>query len=151
MIRYYFKYWFGGLWCFFIYHLTIFGKDNIISNRCYLGYSRDKYVSFVHGNTLKYSSIYSNKIYSNIVKTSLFKSKYIQKYFEDFDNNELFFSNPTDKTIRFSLKGKNYKLKSGHSISIDTNEPLVTIKSNCLFLRPTVFSYKKNFFDVHHS
>ena len=143
---------------FYIYHLTNknIGRDNIISNRCYLGYSRDKNMySFVHGNTLaKYSSIYSNKkIYSNIVKTSLFKNQEytIQKYFKDFDNNELFFSNPTDKTIRFSLKDKNYKLKSGHSISIDTNEPLVTIKSNCLFLRPTVFSYKKNFFDVHHS
>ena len=27
----------------------------------------------------------------------------------------------------------------------------ITINSNCLFLRPTVFSYKKNYLDVHHS
>jgi hypothetical protein len=27
----------------------------------------------------------------------------------------------------------------------------IEIKSNCLFFRPTIFSYNKNYFDVHHS
>ncbi len=143
---------------FYIYHLTKdkIKNNNIISNRCYLGYSKDEQLySFVHGNTLaRYSAINSSKnIYTNIVTTSLIQNQEytIQKYFSGFEKNELFFSNPTNKTIKFSIGSKHYKLKAGETKNIDINEPLITIKSNCLFLRPTVFSYKNNFYDVHHS
>ena len=82
---------------FYIYHFSENTKDlnnkDIISNRCYLGYSQNNNLhTFVHGNTFaKFSNINSNgEILTNIVKTSLFKNqKYtIQKYFRDFDKNE---------------------------------------------------------------
>ena len=76
----------------------------------------------------------------------------IQKYFDSFDKNELFFSNPTSKTIKFSIDDKKFQLKNGCSLIIDiSDKKIITIKSNCLFLRPTVFSYKDEYLDVHHS
>jgi len=143
---------------FYIYHFSKekFSGENIISNRCYLGYSKDNNLySFVHGNTLaKYTNINPKNSYkSDMVKMSFFKDQiyHIQKYFENFDKNELFFSNPTSKTINFSLENKNYILKEGCSVIIETSEKNIIVKSNCYFLRPTVFSYKNNYIDVHHS
>ena len=75
----------------------------------------------------------------------------IQKLFEAFDKNELFFANPTDEKINFSINKDTYTLKNGCSLLIDvTKYRTITIKSNCLFLRPIVFSYKNDFLDVHH-
>jgi len=144
---------------FYVYHLSKekIDNENIISNRCYLGYSKNQNLpSFVHGNTLaRFVDISgNNKIYSDIVKTSLFSNNVykIQKYFDNFDKNELFFSNPTSKTIKFSIDDKIFQLKNGCSLIIDiTDKKIITIKSNCLFLRPTVFSYKDEYLDVHHS
>ena len=144
---------------FYIYHHSSdkIGEENIISNRCYLGYSQNNNLfSFVHGNTLaKFTKISNDeKIYSNIVRTSLFKNQYykIQKYFGGYDKNELLFSNPTSKIIKFSIDEKDYKLDKHCSLLINVSEKeIINIKSNCLFLRPTVFSYKDNYLDVHHS
>lgn len=144
---------------FYIYH---FSKDkieeeNIISNRCYLGYSQNNNLfSFVHGNTLaKFAKISNDsKISSDIVRTTLFKNQYykIQKYFGGYDKNELLFSNPTSKIIKFSIDEKDYKLDKHCSLLINiSDKEIINIKSNCLFLRPTVFSYKDNYIDVHHS
>ena len=145
---------------FYIYHFSeksenITSRD-IISNKCYLGYSyNNNLYSFVHGNTLaKFTSVFSNKnILSDIVKTSLFQnhSYTIQKYFNNFDKNELFFSNPTSKLVKFSVENKNFELKPNCSFLVEIKNPIVSIKSNCLFLRPTIFSYKGKYFDVHHS
>lgn len=145
---------------FYIYHFAnneIKVENIIISNRCYIGYSQNQNLfSFVHGNTLaRFSKIHENKnIFSNIVKTSFFKNQNykIQKYFDCYDKNELLFSNPTSKTIRFSIDERKYRLDDGCSVLVDvTDKKIINIKSNCLFLRPTVFSYKKNYLDVHHS
>ena len=145
---------------FYIYHFSENTKDlnnkDIISNRCYLGYSQNNNLySFVHGNTLgKFTSIFSNKTFlTDIVKTSLFKnhSYTIQKYFDDFDKNELFFTNPTSKTIRFSIENKSFKLKPNFSLLVEIKHSIISIRSNCLFFRPTVFSYKGKYLDVHHS
>jgi hypothetical protein len=90
----------------------------------------------------------------DIVKTSFFKnhSYKIQKFFDGFDKNELFFSNPTSKSVRFSIDNQNYKLNPGCSQLINvSNKKVINIKSNCLFLRPTVFSYKNEYLDVHHA
>ena len=143
---------------FYIYHYTKkkISKENIISNRCYLGYSqKNNLYSFVHGNTLaKVKGINENDIStSEIVKVSPIKNQNykIQKFFNDFDKNELFFSNPTSKTIYFSIDNDNYSLKNGCSKLIEfKNKEIIKIKSNCLFLRPVVFSYKGNYLDVHH-
>ena len=145
---------------FYVYHFSdntenLTNKD-IISNRCYVGYSQNNNLhSFVHGNTkVKSANIKNNKHFSSdIVKKSLFKNQtyIIQKYFENFDKNELFFTNPTSKTIRFSLENKNFELKPHCTILKIINSSILSIKSNCFFFRPTVFSYKGKFFDVHHS
>ena len=145
---------------FYIYHFSENTKDlnnkDIISNRCYLGYSQNNNLySFVHGNTLgKFKSIYSNKTFlTDIVKTSLFQNHTytIQKYFDGFDKNELFFVNPTSKIIKFSIENENYELKSNCTLLVEIKNPIVSIKSNCLFFRPTIFSYKNKYLDVHHS
>jgi len=143
---------------FYIYHFTndSINEENIISNRCYLGYSQNQNLfSFVHGNTYaKFNKISKDsRIYSNIVQTSLFTNNNykIQKYFDDYDKNELYFSNPTEKVIKFSIDNKLYKLNKHCSILLDVSgKKIINIKSNCLFLRPTIFSYKNNYLDVHH-
>tara|TARA_B110000483_G_C18181268_1_gene537134 strand:- start:276 stop:1046 length:771 start_codon:yes stop_codon:yes gene_type:complete len=144
---------------FYIFHFSNrkIDKENIISNRCYLGYSKNKNLpSFVHGNVhAKYAMINgSQKIDTDIVKTSLFKNqKYrIQKYFTNFDKSELLFVNPTSKLIKFSVNHSEHFLKAGSSILIDIScEKCINIKSNCLFFRPTIFNYKGEYLDVHHS
>ena len=145
---------------FYIYHFSENTKDlnnkDIISNRCYLGYSQNNNLySFVHGNTLgKFTSIYSNKTFlTDIVQISLFQNHTytIQKYFDVFDKNELYFTNPTSENIKFIIDNKDYELKSNHSLLVETITPIISIKSNCLFLRPTIFSYKGKYLDVHHS
>ena len=145
---------------FYIYHFSENTKDlnneDIISNRCYLGYSQNNNLySFVHGNTLgKFTNIFSKEnILTDIVKTSLFHNHTytIQKYFDGFDKNELFFVNPTSKTIKFSLENKSYNLKPNCSLLVEIKNSIISIKSNCLFFRPTIFSYKEEYLDVHHS
>ena len=145
---------------FYIFHyskdLMNFKNQDIISNRCYLGYSQNNNLhTFVHGNTFaKFTNINSNgEILTNIVKTSLFKNQTytIQKYFGDFDKNELFFVNPTNKLVKFSIDKKNYKLRPNYTLQLNTTSPIVSIKSNCMFFRPTVFSYQGKYIDVHHS
>ena len=134
------------------------GKENIIiSNRCYLGYSQNNNLfSFVHGNTLaKFKNISNNDdIKFDIVKMSFFKNQTykIQKYFDGYDKNELFFANPTSKKIKFSIDNIDYELENGCCKLIEiSNKKIINIRSNCLFLRPTIFSYKNNYLDVHHA
>ena len=130
--------------------------DDVISNRCYLGYSQNNNLySFVHGNTLAKVKNINNEdiVLSEIIKLSPIKNQYykIQKFFDEFDKNELFISNPTSQTINFSIDENDYILKNGCSVIIEfNNKKIIQIKSNCLFLRPVVFSYKGSYLDVHH-
>lgn len=143
---------------FYIYHFTKehIDKNNIISNRCYLGYSQNKNLfSMVHGNTLAKFKKISNKFINkpDIVKTSFFANHIyqIQKFFLEFDKNELFFANPTSNLVRFTVDNEKHILKAGCSKLINiSGRQKVSIKSNCLFLRPTIFSYKDQYLDVHH-
>lgn len=143
---------------FYIYHHTNekFSKENVISNRCYLGYSHNANLySFVHGNTLAKIKEINKKseINYDIVKISPVKNQYykIQKYFDNLDKNELFFSNPTSKKIHFTINNKDYSLASWCSLMIEIKEKkIIEFRSNCLFLRPLIFSYKNDFLDVHH-
>ena len=146
---------------FYIYHYTNqdLPEEIIISNRCYSGYSQgENLYSYIHGNTLaKYSRIDDNTnlniFKSDIIKKTIIKNQVykVQKLFKDFDKNELFFANPTSETINFSINEDNYTLNDGCSILIDTSKyETIIIKSNCLFLRPIIFSYKDEFMDVHH-
>lgn len=142
---------------FYIYHFSKkkIDGDDVISNRCYLGYSKNKKLhSYVHGNTYARSTqIYAyKKNLSDIVKTSMLQNQYytIQKEFSEFDKNELAFTNPTSKILKFNVGGKDYKMNPGCSKIIEIKSSIITIKSNCMFLRPIVFSYKDNYLDVHH-
>ena len=94
---------------FYIYHHTNekFSKENVISNRCYLGYSHNANLySFVHENTLTKIKEINNRseINYDIVKISPVKNQYykIQKYFDNLDKNELFFQIPPLK--KFTLR-----------------------------------------------
>lgn len=143
---------------FYIHHYTkeIISEKTVISNRCYLGFSQNKSLySFVHGNSLvKYESFDMNsKNNVDIVQSSLIKNQTykIQKYFENFDKSELFFCNPTSNTIRFSIEDRSYKLDKYCSKIVDISDlKIISIKSNCMFLRPIAFCYKDKYLDVHH-
>ena len=146
---------------FYIYHFTNqdLPKDIIISNRCYSGYSKNENLySYIHGNTLaKYCKIDNNEnesnYKSNIIKKTITKNQIykVQKLFKNFDKSELFFANPTSEIVNFSINEDNYKLTDGCSVLIDVSKyETIIIKSNCLFLRPIIFSYKNQFMDVHH-
>lgn len=144
---------------FYVYHLTKdnISNENIILNKCYVGYSKNKNLhSFVHGNTLaRFVNINNQKNLeqTDIIKITFLKNqKYkIQNFFRNFDKSELFFVNPTSKKIRFSIGNKNYYLFGGCSIVIETAEnESVEIKSNCLFFRPIIFNYKGEYMDAYH-
>lgn len=144
---------------FYIYHFTNDQKinNNIIANRCYIGFSKNNNLSsFVHGNAFaKSKNINSKKNFDkNIINTTFFKSNIykIQKSFKGYDKIELFFSNPTSKKLNVSFSNINFSLKPGACKKIEFNDKnFIEIKSNCLFLRPTIFCHKGNYLDTHHS
>ena len=144
---------------FLIFHkFNDINLNNVfISNRCYLGFSKNECLySFVHGNTLsRYISMDDPRnIKTNLVQTTsiLYKSKYkIQNYFEKDLNTEIFLANPTSKKITFKINNKIKTLNDGESILIDVSQNnTLLIESNCLFLRPIVFNSKKEYIDVYH-
>jgi hypothetical protein len=143
---------------FYIFHSSKkkINENIIISNRCYLGYSKNMNLpSFVHGNTLaKYQSINMEQKGTNLIKNSLFLNQIyrVQTFFAEYSNSEAFFVNPTSKIVKFKINNKKYLLNSGCSILINiTDINNLEIKSNCLFLRPTIFNYKNKYIDVFHS
>ena len=142
---------------FYIFHRTknILKEKIILSNRCYLGFSQNNNLpSFVHGNTYAASKEFNNdQETSNIIKNSVYFNKdyKIQNYFDNFDKIEIFLSNPTSEKIKFSINDKLYLLERSCSIILDVSFLKdINIKSNCYFLRPIIFNWKKEFFDVYH-
>ena len=146
---------------FHVYHIlnSDIEESMIISNRCYTGFSRKKSLpSFMHGNTLssytyienkKDDKIYSNIIGRKILKNSIYK---IQNYFEGYDKTELFFTNPTNNKIKLFINSRYFEINKKSCLIVETKkDKIITIKSNCLFLRPVVFNYKNNYFDVFHA
>jgi hypothetical protein len=128
--------------------------DSIVRNSCYVGFTKNQFYSFVHGNVpVLAKSFTSKKIYKNFIIKSIFTNqKYlIQQNLNNYDYSEIFISNPTSNTIKFYLNKKKYLLKENHSIIIRiNNQNFFYIISNCYFLRPIIFNYKNNYFDVHH-
>jgi hypothetical protein len=142
---------------FYIFHKTknILKEKIILSNRCYLGFSQNNNLpSFVHGNTYAASKEFNNdQESSNIIKNSFYFNKdyKIQNYFDNFDKIEIFLANPTSKKIKFSINDKLHLLERYCSIILDVSFLKdINIKSNCYFLRPIIFNWKKEFFDVYH-
>lgn len=145
---------------FYIFHFTNnrenFNNNDIITNRCYLGYSqKNNLYSFVHGNSyVKFTNINNDtEVMGDVIKSSIFKNYTytIQKYFGEYDKNELLFTNPSTKIVRFTIGKQSFRVKPYCSILIEVSSSIISIKSNCSFFRPTVFSYKNQYMDVHHS
>ena len=102
---------------------------------------------------MKGKNFVNGKIESNFVKTSFLKNyKYfIQEDFSDVDKLELFFNNPTNKLVKFTVNGENYSIEPDNDIMVKmTKTEKVEIISNCTQLRPLVFTFKENYYDVHH-
>ncbi len=140
---------------FYAYHIMDEKKSQNISvnNKCYTGFSKDKeFYSFVHGNTLVRTFDYYTNNQNELVQTSFIKNKnyLIQKFFYSSEKNELFFTNPASKSVKFDINGKNFKLKKGHSKLISINDNFVKIRSNCFYFRPIAFTYNEKYFDVYH-
>ena len=144
---------------FFIFHK--FEDQNLsnifIANRCYLGFSKNNNMySFVHGNTLsRYVNMENyEKIETDIVQNTSIKygSKYkIQNYFDETHINEIFLANPTSKKVEFQINKEKKILDNGESTIIKINsKKTILIESNCLFLRPIIFSFKDKYMDVYH-
>lgn len=142
---------------FYIFHRydNYSGDDLIISNRCYVGFSlKDSLSSFVHGNQyVRYQSLDGEHHGSDMVKSSFLNNRYrIQNSFLDFTKSELFFVNPTSKKIDFSIGNIRYRLEGNCSIIINIgSKENITISSRCMYLRPVIFNYKDDFFDVYHA
>ena len=146
-----------GYGVFYIFHRSddCNTNDIVISNRCYVGFSiKNSLSSFVHGNSfVGYQSIDGNITGSGMVLSSFFKNRYrIQNSFSDFTKSELFFVNPTPKKVNFSIDSNNYSIKKGCAILVNvSNKNDISILSRCKFIRPIIFNYKYNFFDVYHA
>jgi hypothetical protein len=143
---------------FYIFHnIKDMNLEKIsLSNRCYLGYSyKNNNYSFVHGNMyVKSKDLNSGNISSNFSNLSLFlNSKYvIQESFNNIDRVELFIVNPVNKKISIIVNKKKYLLNGDCDLKLSyVKIEKIEILSNCLNLRPVVFTYKNNFYDVHHA
>ena len=142
---------------FYIFHRydSYSGDDLVIANRCYVGFSiEDNLSSFVHGNCyVRYQSLDGKYDGFDMVKSSFINNLYrIQNSFVDFTKSELFFVNPTSKKINFSIGNNRYSLEKNCSILIDVSgKEDISILSKCMFLRPIIFNYKDDFFDVYHA
>jgi len=133
-----------------------FTSNIILSNRCYLGFSKNNNLaSFVHGNTYaNYKSKNKDKVESSIINKSFFKNQdyTIQNNFKKYSKVELFFANPIKEKIFFSLLENNYYLDPLNSKIIEiNNSDIIKIRSNCYFLRPIVFAYLNKYIDVYHA
>jgi hypothetical protein len=141
---------------FYIFHrFNDVNFENInISNKCYVGFSNNGSLpSFVHGMSyVRYKSL-DNKDYGDgLIQSSFFKQKYrIQKSFANSQRAEFFIANPTSKRLKFSICDTNYIIKQGCTLLVDImSEDDVTLTSTCLFLRPVIFNYNNDYFDVFH-
>lgn len=143
---------------FFIFH-ELKPKQNetlVVRNSCYTSYSLEgKTPSIVHGNLPVLAEDSSSKIYpKSIIQYSHFR-KYtyrIQNNFSSYDKVEAFIFNPTDIKLKIQINDILFDLKPYTSKIIQLPKAnIYTIKSKCLFLRPILFVYKDNCFDVMHA
>jgi len=146
-----------GYGFFNIYHIPKSNQNEKISilNRCYIGFMKNNSISMVHGNSIVKGKQFKNrKIQNNYVNSSSLVNKVykIQKKFDEYDRVELFFANPIKKKVIIKINDFQTKIGS-HAIYKHNLRGVSFIEtvSNCNFLRPTIFTYKNDFFDVLHS
>lgn len=145
---------------FNVFHIPDTGCETnfAITNRCYTGYSRlGSMPSFVHGNLLSKILLLGDgknpKVVSGFLKHRKKTEFSIQKDFEHFDRSELVFVNPLDSCIKINVGETGFKLDPG-AVQLVNLDKFVTrpvkIQSDFFFPRPIVFSFKQQYFDVHH-
>ena len=150
-----------GYGSFFIFHETKkkqssnIQKKVIIRNSCYTGYSKNNQnPSFVHGNIPTIGKdIIGSHYYFNFSQWNGFKNNtyILQNNFKSFDKSELCFINPMSKSLSLNVNDTKYLIKKHNSIIVPIkNVTLCKIQSNCSFIRPIIFNYNKQFYDVYH-
>lgn len=145
-----------GIGIFYIYQIPKKKSVSLrFSNRCYLGYKYDGKLSYVHGNSYVSGMeiLTKKKIYGFVKKSLISNWKYSpQKNFSKYDYSEIIIVNPLDSKLNFFCCNKWYKLEKNCLININIKkEKKIDLISNCTLLRPLIFSYRKNYFDVHHA
>ena len=127
--------------------------NTVVLNRCYLGYSKnEKFFSFVHGNALtssknekkNYKKILSNVIFTNIDYN-------VQNKMSEFKKTEVCINNPSDETIKVKVSNEKINLIPNETRILElSEEKILKIVSNCHTLRPIIFNYNNDDFDVYH-
>lgn len=146
---------------FSVFHIpeTDAGTNYAITNRCYTGYSRlGSMPSFVHGNLLSKIQLLevdnSPEPFSGFIRHRKKTEFYIQKDLEYFDRIELMFVNPLENPIDVTLGEATIKLNPGEVRLIELDRIAcrpVKIQSDFFFPRPVIFSFRQQYFDVHHA
>ena len=139
---------------FYIFHDSQNKNKSIIRNSCYTGYSlNDNYASFVHGNTITaMKNLETKKLEFGIGgKTFVNKNTYqIQNSFQN-TNVELMMMNPTKHILEIHINNEKFYLNSCcTTIKKFSNIDLIKIKSKSCLLRPIIFNYKNDYYDVYH-
>ena len=142
---------------FFIFHKLQHQNNEalLLRNSCYTSYSfKKKTPSIVHGNLPVMAEDSFSKAYPNniIQYSSLRNYTYkIQNNFSSYDKVEVFIFNPTNKNLKIKINEILFNLKSHASKILQLPKAdTYNITSKCLFLRPILFVYKDNNFDVMH-
>jgi hypothetical protein len=147
-----------GIGTFAAFHLIDEDVADVkIINRCYVGYSNGGNLpSFVHGNIIgEYVKL--GKAKRNVRNDTLFPlpepTHYtIQKDFSLYDRSELFFVNATQYRVWIEVNGERKTVEPPAPVRFNVeSSDLVELRSNCPCPRPTVFSYKGEFYDCHHA
>ena len=138
---------------FYIFHYSKNDHKSIIRNSCYTGFSHKDNISYVHGNTITaYKNLNNDKLNFGIGGRTFFKNNIyqIQNSFKN-KNVELMLMNPTKKKLKILVNDENFTLDSCCSIIKKFNNvDIIKILSKCYLLRPIIFSYDKNYFDVYN-
>lgn len=151
---------FGSFFAYILPHDISNEITTQITNRCYVGYAKDDtFYSFVHGNEIAKLIKLNRNTYRTTSSVSAIRehnklTKYfIQKDFNTFNYNELFFFNPLKKNIQLKINGEIIRLISNQTLKykFDFKHTACSIESNYFWPRPIVFSYLNNYFDVHHA
>ncbi|MDA9886140.1 hypothetical protein N9D55_01755 [Flavobacteriaceae bacterium] len=157
--------------CFAVFHQNnsswVDDQQSFLAERGYIGYSNKRMgpiKSYVHGNldAIALSSMGKLQLLGN---TSFFSKKYkLQHILENKFDYELFFVNPTLKTLTIEVEEKSKNNAIVTTIDIAPNgitrfkknrtknkqDTHVTIKSKLYLCRPVVFKIMPTSFDVFH-
>ena len=106
----------------------------------------------MHGNALT-SSKSKEKIIRKFYPTSFFTNiNYnVQNMMSEFKKTEVIVNNPSEEMIQIYISNEKINLMPNETKIFDlTKDKVVKIVSNCHILRPIIFNYSNDSFDVYH-